>query len=129
MPKDTKDLQPGRELDKLIAEVVFGAKVAVINQRGGWNIDMTADLNICNNPIIAMDMVDGHVLKNYSTSFTDAWAIVEKLGQSGTQWRFSNKVFSNKYWWAYTEDAISQGDTMPHAICLTALKHIQEQAK
>jgi hypothetical protein len=122
-------MNPGRELDKLIAEIVFGAEVEVLNQKAGWRIDLRAKDNECNDPIMTDWGSDGYRLKRFSTDIKAAWEIVDKLGKNGTQWRFSNKAFSNTYWWAYTEDAVSQGDTLPHAICLTALKHMQEQAK
>jgi len=124
----TELMRPGREMDKMIAEIVFGAEVEVVNQRHGWGVDLKSKDNSCNDPIMSDFGVEDYVLKNYSTDIKAAWNIVEKLGKNGTQWRFSNKVFANAYWWAYTEDATAQGDTLPHAICLTALKHIREQA-
>lgn len=122
------NVEVGRKLDKLVAEVVFGVEVEEVNQRGGHRIDLRAKNNEHNDPIMAMDMVDGWRLKSFSKDLTAAWTIVEKLGASGTQWRFSNKAFGNKHWWAYTEDACVQADTLPHAICLAALKHLGEQA-
>ena len=77
-----------------------------------------------------MEMVDGWKLKRYSTKIEDAMDVVEKLGRAGTQWRFSNKAFSNQYWWAYTEDVMGvQGESLPHAICLAALQHVREQKR
>lgn len=122
-------MNPGRELDKMVAEVVFGSEVEFLNQKAGWRIDFVAKNKDCNDTIYAMEMADGYRLKNFSTDISAAWDIVEKLGRNGTQWRFSNKAFSNTYWWVYTEDAVAQGDTLPHAICLAAIQHIKGQAK
>lgn len=120
-------INPGRKLDILIAKEIFGTEVIHLNQRGGHRIDYVAANNEYNNPIISMDMVDGWRLKRYSTNIEDAWEIVEKLGKQGVQWRFSNKAFSNTYWWAYTEDVMGvQGETIMHAICLAALQHMRE---
>ena len=121
-------LSAGRELDVIIAKKIFKVDVEHVNQQNGWRIDYRANDNVANDPILAMDMVDGYRLKRYSTDLKAAWEVVEKLGQKGTQWRFSNKAFSNKYWWAYTEDAVAQGNTLQEAICLAALKHVEEQA-
>lgn len=121
------NIEVGRKLDKLIAEMIFEVEVEELNQRGGYCIDLRAKNNEQNDPIIVMDMVGGWKLKSYSRDLEAAWTVVEKLAENGTQWRFSNKAFGNKYWWAYTEETCVQADTLPHAICLAALKHIGEQ--
>lgn len=128
MPNDVSLIPAGRDLDKLIAEMVFQSEVEVLNQRSGWGIDLRAKNNDCNDALYSDFGLEGYVLKKYSTSLEDAWSIVDKFGKQGTQWRFSNKALHNQYWWAYTEDATAQGDSLPHAICLAIIKHLQEQA-
>jgi hypothetical protein len=72
-----------REIDVQIAEKLFGAKVEFLNQRYGWRVDYVADNNECNDPNLAMDMVDGWKLKHYSRDIKSAFQVVEKLRTAG----------------------------------------------
>lgn len=76
-------MEPGRELDILVAEKIFGAKVKKLDQKGGWRIDYVADLNECNDPIVAMDMIDGYRLKRYSSDVLATQEVIKKLVASG----------------------------------------------
>lgn len=105
------ELKPGRELDALIAEKVFGDKpirtdCEVYNRHGGW-------------------------LRPYSSSIEAAWEVVEKMtarpgfeldcqitpakGPGGLGW-YCN--FGDSRHGEY-------GETAPHAICLAALKAVR----
>lgn len=68
-----------RELDVLIAEKIFGSKVAFPNQKAGWRIDYVADLEECNDPIVTDMGYDGYRLKRYSQDVKAAFEMVEKF--------------------------------------------------
>ena len=111
-----EDLKPGRELDALIAEKIFG-----------WSLDPNrASDDIC----WLMPPGGWHVAKSvpqYSTDIAAAMEVVEKLSEYG--WHFSLTrtadgsvvAFFHKDWFRRNEKLI---ETAPHAICLAALKAV-----
>jgi hypothetical protein len=121
-----KILEPGRELDALIAEKVMGC-------------DPDGDQCRCkdrDHSDLLQD--DGHspTLKEYSTDISAAWEVVEKLGdyfdihrQEGcesevTFARRCNDVddFPGDDLWV-----TGYAETVPHAICLAALKAVDSR--
>lgn len=133
-------MNPGRELDVLIAEKVFGTKVEFLNQSYGWRIDYVADAQTCNDPIDAAGMVDGWRLKRYSTDIAAAWQAVEKLktefpeleityvahtGETHAQFIGGpdNDTADHTHYRYY-----AKGSSAAHAICLAALKATQARS-
>lgn len=127
-----------RELDVLIAEKVFGAKITFLNQKCGWRIDYTADKDECNDPITTDMGNDGYRLKNYSIDIKAAFEVVEELriwtkafslvtivhmDQSNelewmAQWEFHNPL-NYDFVFATNESA-------PKAICEATLKLLEK---
>lgn len=109
-------MNPGRELDALVAEKVMGWKLF----HGG--IDGPNGEPGC----IDSNQIEKHFkeLPHYSTSIADAWKVVDKLDL------FRAWVLT-KYLGYYTVEevdrdgfgeTISKGESAPHTICLAALK-------
>lgn len=97
------ELKPGRELDALVAEKVFGVDV------GDIYYDST------------MQEITNFSIPHYSTDISAAWEVVEKFG------RFDLILNGSGAWCAefYGSWDRSFGDSAPHAICLAALKAAQ----
>lgn len=106
-------MTPGRELDALVAEKVFGIKLKP---------STPMDCDVCHKPFYSdLD------IQPYSTSIASAWLVVEKLrdehfmleeiGTMRTSWkaRFGMK-------WRVES---GYAETAPHAICLAALKCVE----
>lgn len=115
-------MEPGRALDALIAEHIFGCEVHR-NPKGGWSIgepDWYDD---------AGAMYLGNPLPCYSTDIAAAWALVEQvrgewdLKSRASGWRACLAVpvgpSANKY-------VEADGETAPHAICLAAMGAMDE---
>lgn len=116
------DLKPGRELDALVAEKVFGRKVE-------WVYD---EEECRKEPMVFMDRTgDFEVLSHYSTSIACAWEVVETLISTDDWAEFSLDYESNLKWTVapgsfYHDTAKAVfGETAPHAICLAALKVVE----
>ena len=110
-------MQPGRELDLLIATEVMGWKV-LSHWDGEGTIKHLIDENQCE--------VRPPDIKPYSTDIAAAWEVVEKLGSSITIRGPSLKPLFGKYWRADFNDwefGWVYADSAPHAICLAALMH------
>ncbi len=120
-------MKAGRELDALIAEKVMGWKRGDIY----WHPYQFA------NPV---DLTD---TPKYSTSIADAWLVVEKMDQwsfdvsrhhqesekgkrRGIWYQARVMIFGKVNWerdcWKGAFDSV--GETAPHAICLAALKAV-----
>lgn len=115
------EMQPGPELDALIAEKVMGF------------------LEVRQDQTMDKDGLFGH-LKPYSTSMSAAWEVLEKLGyrielikNSSGKWycRIYTKSFKTfgKEILALRQGVATEVDnieTAPHAICLAALKAVKQ---
>lgn len=112
-------MKPGREMDALVAERVFGLKyrarwfMGVIDPRSpdGTNMRPMGDMDYPAPP--------------YSTDIAAAWEVVEKFGQA-----FDRLYFSGGKWECWIEPSVGEraqefGDSAPHAICLAALSAVQ----
>lgn len=122
-------MNPGRELDALVAEKVMGCSVrnghcCCEPNRPHGRSDYRAEQQRVYCP-----------LKPYSTSIEAAWEVVEKIKNI----RGTDGTFKIQYWhpgsvvYADHEDLLgcdfdhtiySWGQTAPHAICLAALKAV-----
>lgn len=98
-------MNPGRELDALVAEKVMDWRDVI----DGCGIPPTKNHHC--------------FIPNYSTSMANAWEVVEKLCV-GNSFRLDNHyngdwhvIFHNKYF--------SQEKTVPHAVCIAALKAVE----
>lgn len=129
-------MKPGRELDALVAEKVFGWKFV-----GKFTLD--PDLQ-CDRWAVDSNGLERfyYEVPDYSTNIANAWKVVEKIKDfrpcadaygpgSGSNQQFM-LGFIAKQWtcgWqpvnldgAFTEFA--EAETAPHAICLAALKAV-----
>ena len=151
-------LEVGRELDALIAEKVMGLDVlgwasGVCYGGDGWYIQDAepkthpAFLEHCFCDIgdygDSWPVALGHdvgclgVVRFYSTEIAAAWEVVEKLRGMGLNirlhtwgegWQFAcGNVFTD---WVIPDDAYwSTAKTIPHAICLSALRALGAESK
>jgi hypothetical protein len=122
--------EAGRELDALIAEKIFG-----------YTLDYEfADMHIPPAPAVK-ELRDGMdewgILPFYSTEIGDAWLVVELMHTRGF-WCQIRTPFEGHdtadCWAGFTPHSTSgwngrpdhwtQADTVPHAICLAALRCI-----
>ncbi len=130
MKRSEFEMNPGRELDALIAKKVMGLDVQRNksgSKRGGYYYSI--------GPVhwhdFSGDMQLANPLPNYSTDIAAAWEVVEKLRASGHGIVISMGTVSSlvtvqdpvgeELGQAYEEDG-----QMPAAICLAALKAISE---
>lgn len=124
-------MNPGRELDVLVAERVFGAKVLHKNEKYGWRVDYVATsesspANECNDPILSDAGVECYRLKHFSTDIKAAWGVVDKLGDI-----FSHVVRNSNGWTAAIFDKGylfgAAGKFPAHAICMVAVKWLEDK--
>lgn len=119
------DLQPGREMDAMVAVEIHGWKLGNINRGdyGWWVPDATRR--------------SGKRLQQYlpafSTSISAAWEVVEKMCEMG--WHYSVESFHTGVGVCFgragdDDDGVlwvqhdANGSTAPHAIALAALKAV-----
>lgn len=123
-------MQPGRELDALIAEKVMG-----ITKLSHRPLDANEMCRRCFRPAGQGDNLPAScVAQPYSTDIAAAWEVVEKLDLFGKRDMFIYKNWRGKYSIDETVDAgmgtrdiaIAEADTAPQAICLAALKAVGE---
>lgn len=107
-------MNPGEELDALIAEKVMGVEKRLIDSyfAPGWKAML-------------------YKLPNYSTSIEASWDVVEKIkcrdrhmfhiDHSDGEWFCGFEEFNTDM------PDYSKSDTAPHAICLAALKAVDVQ--
>ena len=116
-------LPPGIELDALISEYIYG-------HTKNW-----ASLKI-RTSLSGLEITDHNIKviqcggNNYSSNPALAYEIINKLASDGYQIRISNKAMSNDYWWVYLTtpaglNNASQGDTIPHALCMAIVNLYQ----
>ena len=124
IPIDMKHLEPGSELDALVAEKVMGWKkwrgvdgydVWIRQETDGWTH------TVARESWPAKQMWAAFQEWKPSSNMSNVWEAVEKLQSMGWTWQMSVErgVFR-----AYCR-ASSQGESdisMPHAICLAALR-------
>lgn len=113
-------LEPGRELDALVATKVMGWKKALGSWVGG---------------VVPLQTEDGYVFQSEfcpSVNIEDAWEVVEKVCEGGRRVEISTEGRDTtvSLLWAQKETGEIgllfgvRGRTVPHAICLAALKAV-----
>ena len=130
-------MKPGRELDKLIAEKVFGeqflpfADWAKTNKLDISNIELGNYAELEHFQLLHQEAEDSWMssLPQFSTDISAAWQVVEKLENDGFYYIVSNDlkgVLSRSTWASFGKfgELIikAKGETVPEAICLAALK-------
>ncbi len=105
-------MKPGRELDALIAEKVMKLRVEPCRS--------------IMEPMVLANAT-GHFesyIPHYSTSIADAWSVVEKLiAEGGDVELICRDEGDPRRWWeCHLRDFSIEKETVPHAICLAALK-------
>lgn len=109
-------MDPGSELDALIAEKVMGFKVG----RFGHGDPLE----------IITPRSEFFPIPNYSTSIEAAWEVVEKLGILHGAFTLIQHPDSQPFsaltgkWHSGFGKFVGEADTAPHAICLAALKAV-----
>lgn len=128
-------MKAGRELDALIAEKVMGWKYRGYGNGGGeWTF---------NGQKMAFGGLNGGSLPHYSTNIADAWMVVEKMGRwhgfdfmivmPDPEQTFHLRTYEAG-WYEATNDGperrvVSDADTAPLAICLAALKAVNQEGQ
>jgi hypothetical protein len=113
-------MEPGQELDKLIAEKVMGwtdiIKSDVVHGKftyRGKHPDPT------HRGYLTSDQRTE--IPEYSTKFSDAWEVVERL-KINSKFTLTFGVGMYEKWYvAMGEKSLAYAGTAPHAICLAAL--------
>lgn len=127
------NLQPGRELDRLIAQHVFGLTPLTELE---CNIILEWEARRGSGGIPSVDGLfrdDQNQIRwigRYSTEIRDAWEIVEKMGKDGYQMNhyfrtgngFLIQDHSINFWKIDTQEELTSADSFPLAICRCALK-------
>jgi len=125
-------VKPGRELDALVAEKVFGAVVSWDKYAGG-NHPHSPSINTPECPSCGYDgHWDHDAVPNYSTDISAAWQVVDRL----TEVFADMELTVDKGMWECLFDTreivpehfLAGADTAPHAICLAALKAVEAKA-
>lgn len=118
-------MEPGRELDLLVAEKVMGYKIAEVKGDAVVSSKISAGSN--DNPWLNKE------LKPYSTDIAAAWEVVEKMKKEFIQteiiiWQTGHKARISKFAGtslnviALINHVEAEGESAAHAICLAALK-------
>lgn len=125
-------MNSGRGLDIIVAEKIMN--ITVISEPFCGRSPQHAPI------IIPVDKSTGMPIMAYSIDIAAAWTIVEKFGfVIGPQW--SGGAHSKRIGWAVYSDwldahddtyedpgserALATAETMPHAVCLAALKVVE----
>lgn len=120
-------MKPGRELDALIAEKVMGW---TWDEKSAWSPSGSKWSRKVPGKVI---LDEWGWLLHYSTDICAAWEVVEKMSQIGFKFVISNSVIgglesSEKPWCFFGKQGERVidivGHTIPHAICLAALKAV-----
>ncbi len=107
-------MEPGKALDRMIAEKVMGWKKVYDNSSAvPWRWDQNEGCSRFN----------GQIVPRYSTDIEDAWKVWERLIELG-----ASPVIDRRGVYAevsdYEDEIPQEGVSVPHAICLMALKFI-----
>ena len=111
-------MQASRELDALIAEKVMGKSLP-------YNLhEMEA---LARRTKAGAELVD-RMVPHYSTQIADAWLVVEKMGGVVGIDRYPKYDDPDEWYWDVGfKKGTAQADTAPLAICLAALKTVEEK--
>jgi len=124
-----REMKPGPELDALVAEKVMGWV------RGGGRMTWIRQGPFANCDCPSHD--EAATVALYSTSISDAFEVVEKLYALSKRGFMCNWLADFAYQGAWiasfysmdpdTGDSDAEADTLPHAICLAALRAVGEE--
>ena len=134
-------MEPGRELDALVAERVMGKPKPTVIPRSDEKFLETWD--DWGGAWLARFKGDNEIGQYYalpfSTNISKAWEVVEKIDAGSYRWRLASKhCRSGHVWWTATLDkylgavngwkemVYAPGDTAPEAICKAALLAVME---
>ena len=113
-------MKPGRELDAVIAEKVFGF-TPVFSRNGRTLSD--------GEPHWSWIRFEGDTLLNpipdFSTNIEAAWQVVEKVLPNFCLETNGNKWFAGSR--SIHSAEVTRGESAPHAICLAALKMVEKK--
>jgi hypothetical protein len=116
-------MNPGRELDALIAEKVMGFRYATPVKFVHDGAEQTG---------VAMTPSATYILPHYSTDIATAWSVVEKVvGFSRLYDFYLYRYGDGEYTATFNTSKIYRGFSMEsaaHAICLAALKEVSREA-
>ena len=120
-------MKPGKELDELVAESIFGWKKIPLTPTFPYELDWMWDKKE------GCLRFEAQECPNYSTDIRQAWKVVDKLEEIMCELEFS--FGKNKKIWAtfVVSGEVdgshpifqSEGRTAAHAICLAGLKAIE----
>ena len=122
-------MEPGRELDALIAEKVMGWKITAKGRDHTWFRESVAESDLIGiNPNLKPLAADGtnSYVPLYSKLIKAAWDAVDKLGLFNTDGSrcVGNILHKDGGFWVVQHRwgaVIARGETVPHVICLAAL--------
>lgn len=98
-------MKPGTKLDALVVEKIFDGNVAAIDVQTGEKVRLDMPLP-------------------YSTSISAAWEVVEKLA-AHVRIQFGVNTRAHVYFVTREQGSgNAEAQTVPHAICLAALKAV-----
>lgn len=114
-------MNPGRELDALVAEKVMGL---LVSRDSAWERAYEQEDDLVET---TQDRRLRRTLQPYSTDIAAAWEVVEKLElldrgwqlcQSQRGWGIGHSSVGDEWDW------VVRAKTAPHVICLAALKAV-----
>lgn len=110
-----RDTEPGRDLDRMVAEKVFGYEVGMVGDKFVYRSPGGCGTYECQR-LHAKD------LPEFSTDIAAAWPVVEKLKDRVIDLLYHPEADA---WSVMIGDLNTTGYTAPHAICLAALRAIE----
>jgi hypothetical protein len=119
--KEILAMKPGRELDKVVGEIVFGYEVKIFLFQG-----------FAPDPYYRTPSQYGRTyefLPNYSTDISAAWQVVEKLFREGYGLLMIGDVDKFTVILAADMNYKAEAKTAPEAICKAALLAKLEEGK
>lgn len=130
--KNKESWEPGRELDALISEKVFGRTVIRISKEEALDLmalrsyqSASGRMEMIQTLLMGVDSETREPPPHYSTDIAAAWEVVEKLNPKEDEFRLVN--FRGQGWectFRFFRGDREEGETVPHSICLAALKAI-----
>jgi len=115
-------MEPGPEIDALIAEKMFGFRFEKEHYEGSGTLFLWKTIW----PNGREDIKYHKITKPYSKLIGPAWEVVEKIDSNNhgvKKVEVNYEDYGYHAWFgAYHKDCICYAKTAPHAICLAALK-------
>jgi hypothetical protein len=117
------DLQPGRELDALVAEKVFGALISDPIFAGSMIYQGKDNQGKDKGFAVSGTIED---VPHYSTDIAAAWEVLEKVREQVPDFGFGidDKPGEFRTYAVRIGDCMATSISAPHSICLAALKAV-----